>query len=256
MTHARSLYETCKELFIDYPLAVRAEDPAATIHSMVLMIRDQDDPQFFVLMRDSAHGKFCYTLWPWSDGPAEDIEAEGSATVSQAAKTALTDGLPIPSDGSLFGWVSGDAYSALLVIYADDTSGELPAWSVMPLVEGPEAQWPPFTDDLLMGDWFWEQHRVGMIVSLESLIAGHAGTVFWVDSQSSIGSECCVVARDISGSHGTTLLRGRYAYYRALRDGYRVPPLEVLLANPAKTDLAERFQRSDNGDALAARPGG
>jgi hypothetical protein len=256
MIHTRSLYEACQELFIDYPLAVRAEDPAATIHSMVLMIRDRDDPQFFVLMRDSAHGKFSYSLWPWLDGPAEVIEAGGSTTVSEAAEVALSNGLPIPTDGSLFGWVSGDSYTALLVIYADYTSCELPTWSVMPLVEGgSEVQWPPFTDERLLGDWFWEQHGIGMIVPLESLITEHPGTVFWVDSRSSIGSDCCAVACDISGSQGATLCRGRYVYHRVLRQGYLVPPLAVLLADPGKTDLAERFQRSGNGDPLAARCG-
>ena len=215
--------------------------PPATIHSMVLMIRDRDDPKFFVLMRDGAHGKFSYSLWPWSDGPAEVIEADGSATVSEATDIALSDGLPIPRDGSLFGWVGGDAYTALLVTYANYTSCEPPTWWVMPFVEGPEARWPPFTDERVLGHWFWEQHGIGMIVSLESLIAEHPGTVFWVDSRSSIGSDCCAVACDISGSHGPTLRRGRYAYHRVLRDGYLVPPLEVLLADSGKTDLAEQF---------------
>jgi hypothetical protein len=253
MIHTRSLYETCNKLFIGYPLAVRVEDPAATIHSMVLMIHDRDDPKFYVLMRDGAHLKFSYSLWPWLDGPAEVIEADGSATVSEAAEIALRNGLPIPRDGSLFGWVSGHAYTALLVIYADYTSSELPSWSVMPLVEDPVAQWPPFTDELLLGDWFWEQQRIGRIVSLGSLIADHPDTVFWVDSGSSIGSDCCAVARDISESHGATLRRGRYVYHKVLRDGYRVPALDVLLADPGKIDLAERFQRSGNGDALAVR---
>jgi hypothetical protein len=256
MINTRSLYETCEELFIDNPLAIRAEDPAATIYSIVLMIGDRDDPQFFVLIRDGARGKFSYSVWPWSDGPAENIEIDGSATVSRTAATALTDGLPIPRDGSLFGWASGEAYTALLVVYADYTSCQLPSWSVMPLAEIPELQWPPFTDEPLLGGWFWEQYRIGAIVSLESLVAEHPGTVFWVDSQSSIGSDCCAVARDISGSNGVTLRRGRYVYHRVLHDGYLVPPLAVLLADPDKADLAERYQHSGSGDPLATRRGG
>jgi hypothetical protein len=255
MIDTSSLYETCQELFADYPLAARAEDPDATIHSMVLMVRDRHDPHFFVLMRDDDHGKSSYSLCPWPDGPAEDIEADG-ATVSQAAVTALTAGLPIPRHGSLFGWVRADAYTALVAVYAEYASpGQLPSWSVMPFVDGPEAQWPPFTGERLLGDWFWEQYRIGMIVSLENLVAEHPDTVFWVDSRSSIGSDCCVVAHDISGLHGATLRRGRYVYHRLLRDGHPVPPLEILLADVGKTDLAERFQRSGNGDPLAARRG-
>lgn len=249
MIHARSLYETCQELFTNYPLAARAEDPDATIHSMVLMVDDRDTPHFFVLMRDGGHGMFSYSLCPWPDGPAEDIEADRGAAVSEAAAIALTDGLPIPRHGSLFGWVRAGAYTALLAIYTEYRSpGQLPTWSVMPFVDGPEAQWPPFTGERLLGDWFWDQYRIGMIDFLGDLVAAHPGTVFWVDGRDSIGFECCAVGRDISGSHGPMLHRGRYVYYRVLRDGDPVPPLEMLLADPGRTDLAGRFPLSGDGD--------
>ena len=238
-----SLYEKCHELFIGYPLAASAVDGERTVRSMVLMLRDEDDAEFFVLSHHCGEGRSFYSLCPWPAGTIVDIEADGSAPVPDAVVSAVTHGVPIPQDGSLFGWKRQDAVTALIAVYAEHTpTSPEPCWSVMPRAGIPETQWPPFTGEPLIGNWFWELQQAGKIVFVGGLIAGIPGTVFWADTESIIGSDCCVVARDVRSPEGYTLPSGRYVYYKALRAGGPVPSLQELLADTDKTDLAPRFQ--------------
>lgn len=248
MTDTRPLSEECHGLFTNYPLAARNVNESGTVRSMVLMLPDGDDAGFFVLSRSCVDGKLAYSLWPWPDGDIVDIKAEGCATAPDPAVRAVTRGVPIPRDGSLFGWVCGAVITALIVVYAEYTPAyPEPGWAVMPLAGAPEAQWPPFTGERLLGHWSW----VKSIVSLDALIAEAPDTVCWVDTKAIVGSDCCVVTRDISAPEGHVLQRGRYVYYEALREGKPVPSLSTLLANTGKIDLAPRFQlyRYSNGRA-------
>ena len=109
MIHTRSVYESCDELFAAYPLAVRAGDgDTTTICSMVLMLRNDDDARFFVLSYDDGGGKPSYLLRPWRDGAVVDI-ADDCAVVPDVIVDAVTQGVPIPEHGSVFGWRYGDA---------------------------------------------------------------------------------------------------------------------------------------------------
>jgi hypothetical protein len=238
-----SLYNACGALFASYPLATRVVDWRGTMRSMVLMLRDDDDAGFFVLTYDCGEGRPYYSLSPWHAGGVINIEADGGA-VPDWAVSAVIRGIPIPRHGSLFGWRRREAVTALIPAYAKYTPAcPEPAWAVMPLTGTPEAQWPPFTGELLLGSWFWDHYRAGSIVSLGGLIAGTPDTVFWLDTQAILGGNCCAVARDIRSREGYTLRRGAYVYYEALRAGKPVPPLDVLLSDPGKTDLAPRFRR-------------
>ena len=242
MIRVSSLYETCHELFSDYPLVVRAEDPSETARSMVLSLQDGDHERFFILSSDRHEDRPCYSLRSWRAEGVVNIEADGS-TISDAAVDAVTRGVPIPQDESLFGWRYGDDIVALVVFYTTYTPAcPEPCWSVMPLADIPEAQWPPFTGERFFGHWFWEHYWAGNIVSVDGLVAGTPDTAFWVDTQAILGSDCCVVARDIKSSDGYRLRRGRYIYHKALREDRPVPSLEALLADPGKTDLAPRFR--------------
>ena len=74
---------------------------------------------------------------------------------------ALTSGVPLPQDGSLFGWTHGGAVTALVAVYTQYTpTSPVPVWTIMPLAGVPEPQWPPFTDERLFGPWFWEHFRI------------------------------------------------------------------------------------------------
>jgi hypothetical protein len=242
MIRTCSLYEACHDLFAEYPLAAGVDPHSWMIHSMVLMLRNRDDVRFFVLSQDCSAGKPRYSLYPWRAEGVVNIAADGGDAVPDMYANAVASGIPIPPDGSLFGWRFGDAVTALVAIYAEYAPEHpQPCWSVMQLMSIPEEQWPPFTGERFFGHWFWEHHRVGSIVSLGGLIAGTPDTVFWADTEAILGSGCCVVARDIRTPEGYTLRRGRYVYVEALWAGKSVPSLDKLLNDYDKTDLASRF---------------
>ena len=103
MIRTRSLYETCHELFTDYPLAVRVVNRSGTIRSMVLMLPDGDDADFFVLMCDSSQDGPLYSLCIWRAGGIVDIDADSSAAVPNVVVNAVTRGIPIPRHGTVSG---------------------------------------------------------------------------------------------------------------------------------------------------------
>jgi hypothetical protein len=243
MFSSSSLYRACGELFARHPLAVRPVDWNGDIRSMVLMMHHDNDAVFFVLAHDCSEGRSFYSLRPWHAGWIVNIEADGGA-VPDGAVTAVTRGIPLPRHGSLFGWRRGDVITALIAVYAKYSPAHPePSWSVMPLAGAPASQWPPFAGEQLIGSWFWMHHRAGDVVSLAGLIAATADTVFWPGPEANLGWDCCAVARDIRSREGFTLRRGLYVYYRALRADKPTPPLDLLLSDPGKTDLAPRFRR-------------
>jgi hypothetical protein len=65
MSSTDFLDAVCEGLFRDYPLAVTPDNPGASDHSMVLMVRDGHDTGFFVLSRGSREGQYFYSLRPW-----------------------------------------------------------------------------------------------------------------------------------------------------------------------------------------------
>ena len=245
MTRASGLYHACHQLFADYPLAARPDSGAESGGSMVLMV--PGEASFYVLSLDYEKGEPVYSLGPWPAGVLAEIPADDTAPPDPVTGV-IADAVPIPRDGSLFGWVRGHAVTALIVIYAEYAPEcPVPSWTVMPLADSPESEWPPFINERLFGRWFWEQYWVGSIVSLGGLVAETPGTVFWVDTKALIGSDCCAVARDIISREGQRLQRGRYAYFQALRAGEPVPALDVLLADVGKIDLAPKFERPGCG---------
>lgn len=250
MTRNSSLYDACQALFESYPLAVRAVDCSGTIRSMVLMLRDGEDAGFFVLSYNCGEGGPFYSLCPWRTRAIVDIEVDSGTAVPDVAVNAVTHGVPLPRHGSLFGWRSGNAVTALVAVYSKYTPEcPEPCWVVMPLAGTPEAQWPPFTGEHLFGYWFWEHYRGRSIVSLSGLIAGTPDTVFWAETETVPDGDCCIVARDIwSPEEELTLRRGRYVYYQVLQAGVTVPSLRTLLDATGKIDMAPRFRRFEHSD--------
>lgn len=251
MTGTDFLSEVCEGLFRDYPLAVTPDTPDASDRSMVLMVRDGHDSGFFVLSRGAREGQYFYSLRPWLRGETANSEIDPS-DVSLTTLNVVTRGVPMPRHGSLLGWARGTDFSALVAFYA--TYSPMfpdPYWAVMPLADVPQSSWPPFASEPFFGCWFWEYYRAGNISSLDDLIAGTPGTVFWINTKAVLGSDCCAVARDITNPEGHTLRRGRYVYHETLQAGKPVPPLRKLLATADRTDLASRFRRPERADACA-----
>lgn len=241
MTCAEALYGTCEELFDKFPLAVRADSGDEASRSMVLLL--QEDVAFFILWLDLDDDEISYSIGPWPAGDDAQISAHRSTGMTDTFTRAICSGVPIPRDGSLFGWAPADVVVALIVVYAEYApDNPEPSWTIMPLADTAKSQWPPFIGKRLFGTWFWEHYQNGNIISLSALIARNPDTVFWVDATAPLGAACCVVAADLSDSSGHVLPRGRYVYFQVLEVGTTLPPLDALLADPGRADLAPRLE--------------
>jgi hypothetical protein len=230
--------EACRRLFADYPLAIEPTGSGAPSDSMVLMFRDGDDPKFFVLERDFDNGTPSYRLKPW--GLLDDADAGPGEFLD-----ALTSGVPFPRHGSMFGWQESGAVTALIACYAHHTPrSPQPIWSVLPLAEASESQWPPFTRESLFGPWFWEHLRAGHVVAVDDFISRTPGAVFWAHTEASLGSGCCVVSRQMKDPNGYVIPRGRFIFHTVLSAKKPLPTVDELLAQADTTDLTPRFPQS------------
>ena len=229
MTTTTSLYAVCQQLFADYPLAVKKLDPQGAAFNMVLMLEGPGEPEFFII---SYWAGGPYSLARWRGDEVPDGQAEG----------ILSAAVPLPRDGSMFGWLDQGEVTATMIIYARySPKHPVPGWAVSALAGRPEEQWPPFTGLTLADSRFWDHYRAGQIVDLAPLVAETPGSVFWVQAPAPLHA-CCAVAHDVTAPQGWVLPQGVYVWYQSLRDGEPVPSLADLLADPSKTDLAPRFQ--------------
>ena len=242
MIRASSIADACHALFARYLPAISAATPSGSIRSMLLS--DGDGARVFVLTHDRRNGRSLYSLRQRGTRETMDIEADGDAAVPDVAVNAVTRGVPIPRDGSLFGWRYGNAVTALVPVYTTSTpTSPDPFCAVMPRAGIPEVQWPPFTEEHLPGPWFWEHYWARRIISVSGLIAETPATVFWANTKATLGTNCFLVAHDVESGEDYTLRRGIYVYYKALRAGTPVPSLTVLLADSGTIDLAPQFRR-------------
>jgi hypothetical protein len=242
MTRTCSLDDVCVQLFADYPLAAWPASPTGARRSMILLLQEHGDSQFFVLTQDRGESPPRHSVGAWPGRDAA-VLGTGLAADSGGPVRALTLGVPIPRHGSLFGWVSGNVISALVPIYATYTlASPRPSWSLMPLAGSPETCWPPIARQRSFGSWFWQYYHAGNLISLADLIAEYPGTIFWAETRATLSSDCCAVTHDISSPGGPVLRQGCYMHQDALRSGMPVPALETLLAGPGLTDLSPRFR--------------
>jgi hypothetical protein len=244
MTYARRLYQKCGELFDRYPLAIRpVKRDDGTDRAMVLLRQSGADVTFYVLLRGHGAGGIWYAIRPWRTDRMIKIGNDGAADIPIEILDAVTGGVPIPRDGSLFGWRLRSSVTAIIPIYAQYSFAcPTPRWSIMPRVGTSLGQWPDFAGDSFFGSWFWNYCETGNIVSLAALIAQSPGVVFWSDTEKIIGSGCCIVTRNIKSPEGYTFRRGRYVHHQLLREGRPIPSLDVLLTDIPKADLAPRFE--------------
>jgi hypothetical protein len=238
-----SPYRACEGLFSKYPLAVLTISADGDVRSMVLMLTTGGHVKFFTLTQQAEGSGRFYHLHPWRAKGGAEIERDGTPGLNAEGQQAITAGLPLPADGSLFGWVSKGAVTAMIHFNTHYTpESPEPSWTVMPRTGTPSAQWPPFTGQGFLTASFWKHQRAGRIVSLASLIARTERTVFWADTNKLLGSGCLAVTRDVASPGGITLPRGVYAYSRALKARRAVPSMETVLAEYAPVDLAARFR--------------
>ncbi|MGH3193479.1 MAG: hypothetical protein ACRDOL_40740 [Streptosporangiaceae bacterium] len=230
-------YQQCRGLFSAYPEAVSSDGPGA----MVLIVPGSPGPRFFVLGRLRGRG---YQLFPW-DGDGETGIEPGTVSIPQDYAAVLAGGVPVPREGSLYGWADGKSVTALIQMFTqarEDTP--VPGFAVMPRAGTPEAQWPPFAAEPVFGAWFWDHRRAGRIISLAQTAARTRKQMYWSGMQIPAGgSGLIAIAARVTGPGRCRLEPGVYAYYQVLRRREPLPSLDVVLADPARLDIGPRFGR-------------
>lgn len=231
----------CQQLFDTYPLAVTC-DSAGGSRSMVLMDRATAGGGFFILTQ-AREGLF--VIRPWSRQEAGGEIRPGEA-VHDVIVRVIADGMPIPHDGALLGWVADRQVTAMLSVHSGHppASGAVvpvPEIRVMPMAGTAELDWPPFTASPLGDGRLWDYLERGHIVDIVPLLTGSAGHAFLVPSPNGLSARCVVVTGNLSAQE-YWLPAGIYMHHWLLCEGVPAPPAGQLLALPGTVDLAHKRQ--------------
>ena len=137
-------------------------------------------------------------LQPWPGGESADSAGSGQAgefayqeirpvdPVPAAVHRVIAEGMPVPRDGALLGWVSDRQALVLLSVYHGQPGGPLPGGPqirVLPLVGSEPLRWPAFTVSPLEDGRLWEYLDRGELVDLAPVVSAAPGYGFWVPSQ-------------------------------------------------------------------------
>jgi hypothetical protein len=229
-------------LFRTYPLAVSPCSPERWSgdgwHRSIVL---QYGTGFFVLSQDPAEH---FVLRPWGDGDYHEIRPV--ALVPAAVHEVLTEGMPVPRDGALLGWVSDRQAMVLLSVYHGKPGSPLPGGPqirVLPLVGSEPLRWPTFTVSPLDDGRLWEYLERGELVDLAPVISAAPDHGFWVPSQNqrraSRAHGCVVISRSLPTTE-FWLPAGVYMDHWMLREGVPAPPASHLLGLPGTIDLSRR----------------
>jgi len=215
---------------------------------MVLMNRVAGPAGFFVLTQAS-DDLFVIRSWNRRDGINEQIRP--GEPVSGIIHQVVTNGIPVPHDGALLGWVTDSQVTVMLAVHCRqpetrDDLVPLPEIRVMPMAGTSELlHWPPFTAGPLDDGRVWEYVERGQIVDIVPLVTQSAGNAFWVpspDRRSARHEEGCVVITGNLPADEYWLPAGVYMDHWTLREGIQPPPAGRLLALPGVVDLAHRLR--------------
>jgi hypothetical protein len=244
-------FAACLRLFRSYPLAVNFSSDWQ--RSIVLRHRAFEGSGFFVLTQDPA-GRF--TLRPWHPADGECHEIRPGAPVPVISHRVITEGMPVPRDGALLGWVSDRQTTVLLSVYHGGSASaargpqggvpqvRMPQVRVLAQVGSEPLRWPPFTASPLDDGRFWEYAERGEIVDLAPVVVHGAEGAFWVPSQNPARARqehgCVVVSRNLL-SDEYWVPEGVYLDHWMLREGVPAPPASHLLTLPGTTGLSRRL---------------
>ena len=248
LVHAPSAsFTACVRLFKRYPLAVTQDRADPGFRSMVLVNRDAGPRGFFILTQVS-DDLFVIRSWHRQHGLSHGIRP--GEPVSGTVHRVISDSMPVPRHGALFGWVTDCQVTVMMAAYSRqpascDRPVPVPEIRVMPMVGTNEVlHWPPFAASPFDGR-LWEYVERGQIVDIVPLLARGTGRAYWVpslDRRSARHEDGCVVIRDHMPAEEYWLPAGVYMDQWILREGFTAPPVSLLLALPGVVDLTRRFR--------------
>jgi hypothetical protein len=242
-------FAACLRLFRSYPLALNPSSPgdpglssarhaAGWRGSIVLRHRAFDDTGFYVLTQHPAEH---FTLRPWLAGDDESHEIRPGTPVPVVSHRIITEGMPVPRDGALLGWVTDRQVTALLTVRHGGRPG-VPEIRVLALVGSEPICWPPCTVTPLDDGRLWEYFERGQLVDLTSVLDRAEGA-YWVPSQhpdrARRGHGCAVLGRSVEGLE-YWVPAGVYMDHWMLREGVPTPPASHLITLPGTTHLSRR----------------
>jgi hypothetical protein len=223
---------------------------------MVLMNRTAGAPAFFVITQ-TGDNLFVIRSWNRRDGVDQGIWS--GEPVSAAIGQLVADGIPVPRDGALLGWLTDSQVTALLTVYCrppEPWDGPVsgPGIQVMPLAGTSNLlHWPPFAASPLDGR-LWDYVERGQIVNIAPLLTHSGGRAFWVPSPDTPGPRhdnprhdnprlhhgCIVVTGNLSAEE-YWLPAGVYLDHWTLREGIPAPPVGQLLIRPDVVELTREL---------------
>ena len=237
-------FAACLRLFRSYPLAVSPCYPGGWQRSIVLRHRAFEGSGFYILTQDPDEH---FTLRPWHPADGECQEIRPGTPVPVISHRVITEGMPVPRDGALLGWVSGYQVQAVLAACGrlpepwDDASA-VPGVLVMPLVGSQPAEWPPLAVSPLDDGSLWTHVERRRLVDIGPLVTRQPGCVFLVPGGDGATGPRRAGARVVVTERLSTeefwLPAGVYADHWTLREGMPVMTARQLLALPGVVDLA------------------
>ncbi len=236
-------FAACLRLFRSYPQAVNPCYTDGWHRSIVLRHRAFDETGFYVLTQDPAEH---FTLRPWRTDGGECHEIRPGAQVTVTSHRIITEGMPVPRDGGLLGWVSDRQATVLLSVYHGDAQQQPrgPQVRVLAMVGSEPLRWPPFTASPLDDGRLWEYVERGEIVDLAPLVVRDPEAAVWVPSQNpgrAAQGHGCVVVGDSLRADDFWVPPGIYMDHWMLREGVPTPPASHLLALAGTSHLAGRL---------------
>ena len=97
--------------------------------------------------------------------------------VPAAVHRVIAEGMPVPRDGALLGWVSDRQAIVAFSVYHGRPRGPWPAGPqirALPMVGSDPMHWPAFTVSPLDDGRLWDYLDRGELVDLAPVVAGHA----------------------------------------------------------------------------------
>jgi hypothetical protein len=207
---------------------------------MVLVTWAADKARFFVLTK---RNEDLFSIRPWNPHGEAVQEVIPGEPVADVFARVIADGMPVPRDRAVLGWVTNRAVTAILTVlggYPAGASARVPEIQVMPMADTTALDWPPFASSPLADGRFWDYVDRGDIVDLACLLARCPGQAFRAACPQEHGyaRAAYVVVKANLAAEEYWLPAGVYADHWMLREGIPAPRARHLLALPGTVDLA------------------